>query len=85
MRNNNTVNRELIALGDMNLCAIKMGEPGYEYSGLANILQDFQMEENITQLIQNYTRMRLVDDQIQRSCLDHIYVNCVNKSSRFLT
>ena len=39
------------------------------------------MEENLTQLIQNYTKIRLVNNQIQRSCLDHIYVNCVNKIS----
>ena len=79
LRNNNAINRDLIALGDMNLCALKMEEPGYEHSGLANLVQDFQMEENITQLIQNYTRIRLVNNQIQRSCLDHVYVNCVSK------
>ena len=80
-RNNNAINRDLVAMGDMNICAKKMEEPGYEHSRLANLVLDFQMEENCTQLVHDFTRFRLVNGEIQRSCLDHIHVNCVNKMS----
>ena len=80
-RNNNIDSRDLITMGDMNLCAIKMEKQGFEYSGLANIVKDFEMEENCTQLVHDYTRFRLVNNELQRSCLDHVYVNCVSKMS----
>ena len=48
-RNNNIDSRDLITMGDMNLCAIKMEKQGFEYSGLANIVKDFEMEEKCTQ------------------------------------
>ena len=80
-RNNSTNNRDLITMGDMNLCAKKMDTQGFQYSDLASLIKDFEMEENCTQLVHDYTRLRLVNNELQRSCLDHVYVNCVSKMS----
>ena len=39
-------------------------------------------EENCSQLIDNFTRIRSVNGVLQRSCLDHATVNCVGKMSQ---
>ena len=63
----------------MNLCAKRWEEQDYEYKDLANKVKDFMYEENCTQIIDKYTRIRRVGNELQRSVLDHITVNCVNK------
>ena len=74
-------NCDFVAMGDMNLCAKLMEEPGYQHKRLADKLKDFLMEENCSQIIDDYTRIRSVNGVIQRSCLDHVTINCVNKVS----
>ena len=73
--------KDFIALGDVNLCSKKWDEPGYPHTQLADLVKDFMMEENCCQVIDGYTRLRLVSGVIQRSCLDHVTVNCVDKIS----
>ena len=68
-------------MGDMNLCAKLMEEPGYQHNKLASKVKDFLLEENCSQIVDDYTRIRSVNGSIQRSCLDHVTVNCVNKIS----
>ena len=75
------VNKDFIAMGDMNICAVRMDTPNYEHANLANQLRDFLLEEDCTQLIDQYTRIRKVKDTIQRSALDHAVVNCIQKIS----
>ena len=72
---------DFVSMGDMNLCAKLMEEPGYQHSRLASKLKDFNLEENCSQIIHDYTRIRNVNGIIQRSCLDHVNINCVNKIS----
>ena len=74
-------NLDFVAMGDMNLCAKLMEEPGYQHQRLATKLKDFLIEENCSQIIDDYTRIRNVNGVIQRSCLDHVTINCVNKIS----
>ena len=74
-------NLDFIAMGDMNICAKQMEEPGYQHYKLANKLKDFHLEENCSQIIDEYTRIRNVNGVIQRSCLDHVTINCVSKIS----
>ena len=74
-------NLDFIAMGDMNICAKQMEEPGYQHHKLASKLKDFLLEENCSQIIDEYTRIRNVNGVIQRSCLDHVTINCVNKIS----
>ena len=72
-------NKDFIALGDMNLCGLKWDNQNYEYKDLANKLKDFMNEEDCFQAVNDYTRIRSVGDTIQRSCLDHVIVNCASK------
>ena len=37
------------------------------------------LEEDCNQIIDDYTRIREVNGVVQRSCLDHVTVNCINK------
>ena len=80
-RNAMDANLDFIAMGDMNICAKQMEEPGYQHHKLASKLKDFLLEENCSQIIDEYTRIRNVNGVIQRSCLDHVTINCVNKIS----
>ena len=74
-------NSDFIAMGDMNLCAKLMEEPGYQHNKLASKLKDFLLEQNCSQIVDEYTRLRSVNGVMQRSCLDHVTINCVNKIS----
>ena len=74
--------KDFVALGDMNLCALRWDEPNYEYKDLANKVKDFLSEEDCSQLVNDFTRIRSVGGNIQRSCLDHATVNCVGKVSK---
>ena len=69
-------------MGDMNICAKRMLEPNYEHAGLASKLSDFLLEENCSQLVEDYTRIRKVGNEVQRSALDHVTINCPGKVSK---
>ena len=70
---------DFIAMGDMNVCALRMNDLTYEHKALASKIKDFLLEEDCSQIIQDYTRIRKVGDQVQRSSLDHATVNCPGK------
>ena len=72
---------DFIAMGDMNVCAKKINDPAYEHAALANKIKDFLLEEDCSQIVDEYTRIRKVGSEIQRSCLDHITINCPGKVS----
>ena len=76
--------RDIILLGDANLCAMRWNDPDYADKQLADIIQDFNMEENFTQLVSSYTRSNLRRDIVEQSCIDHISTNvpakCANIS-----
>ena len=73
--------RDLITLGDANLCARSWNEPDYQEKDLANIALDCYMEENLTQLIKENTRTELRQNRIQKSVIDHIVTNVPQKCS----
>ena len=80
-RNCTAGDRDFLALGDMNLCAKKWNETDFEHKDLANSVSDFMNEENCSQVVNEFTRVQSVGGIIQRSCLDHATVNCVDKIS----
>ena len=80
-RNCTADERDFVALGDMNLCAKRWTHTNYEHKDLADSVWDFMNEENCTQTVSDYTRVQNVGGNIQRSCLDHATVNCVEKVS----
>ena len=45
---------DFIAMGDMNLCALKWDTQNYEYKDLANKLKDFMNEEDCFQAVNDY-------------------------------
>ena len=81
-RNCTEGDKDFVSLGDMNLCSKRWDEPSYQYPNMANKVKDFMHEENCSQLIDNFTRIRSVNGLLQRSCLDHATVNCVGKMSQ---
>ena len=50
----------------MNLCAKLMEEPGYQHHKLATKVKDFLLDENYSQIVDDYTRIRSVNGNIQR-------------------
>ena len=69
-------------MGDINLCSLSWNEPDYRHSTLENIVKDFMIAENCSQLVDQYTRIQSVNGSVQRSCLDHVLTNCPEKFSR---
>ena len=74
--------KDFIALGDTNLCAKKFDDQNYIHKDLVDIFKDFLIEESCYQIVDDFTRIRMVNGEVQRSCLDHITVNCVDKISK---
>ena len=74
--------KDFLALGDTNICAKKIDDPNYVHRDLAETFKDFLFEENCYQIIDDFTRIRMVNNQVQRSSLDHITVNCIDKISK---
>ena len=74
--------KDFIALGDMNLCAKEMDNPAYIHNNLSDVVNDFMIEEGCHQMVEEITRVRAVGGTVQRSCLDHITVNCLSKMNR---
>ena len=71
--------KDFVALGDMNICAKQMNDPSYIHNNLSEVLNDFMIEEGCHQIVEDYTRIRAVNGTVQRSCLDHVTVNCLSK------
>ena len=71
--------RQVVALGDANVCALQWNEPNYRNKILANEIQTFLLEESCFQMVNKYTRVQNVAGKFQYSCLDHIYSNVPEK------
>ena len=80
-RNSIKDDKDFVALGDMNVCSKRWDDSTYQCKDIANKIEDFMNEENCSQLIHDYTRLRSVNGSMQRSCIDHVTVNCVGKMS----
>ena len=73
--------RDLVILGDANLCAKIWNDADYpnDKKELANMITDFNLEDSLTQMVNDFTRTELKGDRLEQSCIDHIYTNCLNK------
>ena len=65
--------RDVVLLGDSNLCATQWTEESYQNHEFVNIIQDFLLEESGVQLVKEYTRSQYVDGVLRRSIIDHCY------------
>ena len=76
-------NRDIICLGDANLCAIKWYDDNYNEKTLAELVQSSLLETSSSQLIKEYTRSEIGPGGVlTRSCIDHCYTNVPEKVSK---
>ena len=75
------MDRDLLILGDANLCAKSWHNPDFQKKNLAHGVIDFLLEESLVQIVNDYTRTELKRGNIEKGCIDHIYTNCQTKCS----
>ena len=77
-------NRDVVCMGDANLCALSWNENEYEASKkvLANCVQEHLLEESSYQIVQDFTRSETTRNGLSRSCIDHIYTNAPSKCDK---
>ena len=77
-------NKDVICLGDANLCALSWHESNYDASKkvLANIVQEHLLEVSSYQIVEQFTRSEINRNGISRSCLDHVYTNSPAKCEK---
>ena len=67
-------NVEIILMGDMNI-NIKNLDDKREQRELSRLINNLKTNFNLTQLVQDYTRSRVVKGNLQKSIIDHVYTN----------
>ena len=77
-------NKDVICLGDSNLCALSWNNNDYEANKkvLANLIQDHLLEESAYQLVEQHTRSEMTRNGVASSCLDHVYTNSPTKCDK---
>ena len=76
------IKKDMVCLGDANLCAKKWHDENYYLKEHAETVQTFLMETSSTQLVKEYTRSELVQGgELSRSCIDHCYGNAPERMS----
>ena len=68
-------NKDSLIAGDMNIDWKKINDSDYHMKPLANKLMDFILEENLTQINEEYTREERYNNEVKRSNIDHFYMN----------
>ena len=78
-----TGNKDVICMGDANLCALEWLEDSYKYKDLSEIAQEFMAETSMVQVIKVPTRSEVVQGGVvSQSCIDHCYTNSTDKLSK---
>ena len=76
------IKKDLVCLGDANLCAKKWQEDSYYQKEQAEIVQTFLLDTASAQLVNEYTRSEFVQGgELSRSCIDHCYSNAPERIS----
>ena len=66
----------------MNVDWCKVNDSDYHLKPIASKLTDFILEENLTQMNQEYTREEKYNDEVKKSNIDHFYTNTPEKFSK---
>ena len=75
-------NKDLVFLGDANICAKKWNDESYYLKDFAEVVQTFLLETECCQLVKEFTRSEVAQrETVARSCIDHVYSNAVGKVS----
>ena len=70
------LNKDLVIIGDMNLCYLKWNTHGDSQQGLIDTVKHAQVSLALQQMVQEITRTQLVNETIVKSIIDHAYTNC---------
>ena len=73
--------RDVLILGDCNLCAEKWNDEDFVGTELANKVQNFLLEQASLQLVTSSTRIELLNGRVQKSMIDHCYTDSIEKVS----
>ena len=76
--------RDLIMLGDGNICTLHCNDQQYPANKkvISDMYQDFLLSESCVQIVNVYTRSQTIaGGQVSRACLDHITTNNLAKCS----
>ena len=73
--------KDVVILGDSNLCSLKWSEESYQYKDLSNLVQDFLLETTSYQQVKQFTRSEVSRNGVTRSCIDHCYTDVPHKLS----
>ena len=75
-------NKDVVCLGDANLCSLKWNDSDYQLKEHAEMVQTFLLETETSQLVKQFTRSEFVKGgKMSRSCIDHCYSNAPGKVS----
>ena len=66
------LNLDCMYLGDMNLCAMKWADPAAADKDFIDTVKDTQITCTLEQIVNNYTRMQKVEDELSKSAIDHV-------------
>ena len=69
----NETGRDVIILGDSNLCSFQWEKESFSQRKLANRVQDFLLEEASQQFVSSIIRSELSGGVVHNSCIDHCY------------
>ena len=72
--------KDVVILGDANICASKWLEEDYHGKDLADKVRKFLLENDCNQMVTDYTRTEVGRGGVLlNSCIDHVYSNCPEK------
>ena len=74
--------KDIIIMGDANICAFEWKNETYRLNHLAEPIQDFLLKHSCIQMVNQYTRSECVRNITQRSCIDHCYSDVPEKLSK---
>ena len=74
--------KDVVIMGDTNLCSLKWDDEAYNHKDLAGMLHDFFLETSSYQQVKQYTRSEVCRNGVSRSCIDHCTTNVPEKLSK---
>ena len=77
-------NKDVLILGDANICCFKWNSESFQHKSLAENLQDFLLQTSSFQVVKDYTRSEVGNNGLTRSCIDHCYTDAPEKLTKVL-
>ena len=75
--------KDVICMGDANICALNWLEEGFQPAELSDMIQNFMLESAYTQVVNEWTRSEVIQGGIVSTpCIEHCYTNAPDKVSK---